>query len=424
MPRKTIPFSFLLIGLIVFSLFCLIPFVSAATVFTDGFEDGTFTKWTDGGATTWSMGTSSTPGSPWAPHAGTYMAYANSGDDGSLTTDNIDCSTGGVTGIRVQFYYMEDDVDAADNFYLYYFDGTNYDFILDLQTATEDTWLLYDQTTTDAQYRVSNFRVRITATSPDSGEATFIDDVTVDTVSSSSYSKTGSITMDWSSTNSRIYKASRSASQAFDWASTVSGLLSYGRAAQWQLQFNDPQTSRIPNYARAATQTFSWSSTVDSFSNFMRAAAQALSFSSSVSRSVIFPRASSLTVNWDGSVSRTQQLFRSAAQSISWASSVVAGLAYDVAASISVAFSSSTARIWDALGAASLQINLAFSNTVGFSVSYVVTLILDWTSHLTSPVPAFEDVTDSGDVAEVVLAILICGVIALIVILMIWRRKR
>lgn len=154
-------------------------------VFTSGFEVGAWNSQFDQTAGTWLRGTNSTPGSPWVTHSGTNMSYAGATQDGSLTSDDIDMS--GASQIGISFWYMEDDVDAADNWYLYYWDGAAYDFIVDLQTATEDTWLKYSSTVTDSQYFISTFRIRFTATSPDSGEACFVDDVVINKTLSDNY---------------------------------------------------------------------------------------------------------------------------------------------------------------------------------------------------------------------------------------------
>jgi len=160
-------------------------FGATSTVFTDGFEDGTFTKWTDGGATSWGdgatfMATNSSPGSPWVTHSGTYMADCDSNDDGNLISDNIDAS--GKYNIGVSFWHMDDDMDG-DDFYFYAYNGTTYNSIVALSaggTGSEDVWIYYSWVTTDSQYLKSTFRVCFGAT-PASGEGAFIDDVAINT---------------------------------------------------------------------------------------------------------------------------------------------------------------------------------------------------------------------------------------------------
>jgi len=153
---------------------------SNTTMLNDGFETtgaGWEDNWDGNGATTWDQCTSATYGAPWGPHAGTYMAAADATDDGELETDNMDMST--ATAIYISFWYMDDDVDAADNWYLNFWDGAAYDLILDMNLVTEDTWTYYSYKTTDSQYFDSTFRIQIIATSPDSGEVAFVDDVVI-----------------------------------------------------------------------------------------------------------------------------------------------------------------------------------------------------------------------------------------------------
>lgn len=156
---------------------------STSDVFTDGFEDGTFDKWTDGGTTTWGdggtfMATSSSPGAPWAPHTGTYMADMDANDDGAITSDNINMSD--AVAIGIGFWYMVDDMDAnAGDLVLKYYNGSAYNTVVDLGgAAVEDQWYYYTATITDPQYFISTFRLQLTGT-PGSGEAAFLDDVAI-----------------------------------------------------------------------------------------------------------------------------------------------------------------------------------------------------------------------------------------------------
>jgi hypothetical protein len=161
---------------------------STSNVFTEGFEDGTFTKWTDGGTTTWGdggtfMATNSSPGSPWVTHSGTYMADCDSNDDGNLISDNIDMS--GKTAIGVSFWHMDDDMDGND-FYFQVYNGSTYNQINALSasgTGNEDVWIYYSWTTTDSQYLISTFRIDFYAV-PGTGEGAFIDDVIVNATTS------------------------------------------------------------------------------------------------------------------------------------------------------------------------------------------------------------------------------------------------
>ena len=113
------------------------------TVFIDGFEDQTFNKWNDNGATSWQIGTtgSGTGGSA-DPYEGTYDAWCDETNDGVLTSDDIDLS--GATEGYVSFWYRKDDTEPSD-FTLYYYDGSTYDLIYELDSGgSDDTWLEYN----------------------------------------------------------------------------------------------------------------------------------------------------------------------------------------------------------------------------------------------------------------------------------------
>lgn len=145
---------------------------SSTTLLTDGFETN-FDKWTDGGATDWTRVTAQ-------KHSGSYSATAgpNSND---LFSDNLNASSYG--SMTISFWYRDDDIDSGDGVALQLFDGTAYDAYLNLNLTTEDTWTFYTVTLNnagaDAQYFISNFRIKFEATGMGSGENLWIDDVNV-----------------------------------------------------------------------------------------------------------------------------------------------------------------------------------------------------------------------------------------------------
>ena len=62
---------------------------------------------------------------------------------GDLDTPDLDCSD--AIAVYVSFWYRDDDLDA-DDFFLQYYDGSNWDTIADLGYATqENQWLYYQQ---------------------------------------------------------------------------------------------------------------------------------------------------------------------------------------------------------------------------------------------------------------------------------------
>lgn len=144
------------------------------TVFSDGFEGGTFGSWDGNGATSWQIGTTGSGG--YDPHAGTYDAWCDPSHDGTLTSDDIDLSRGG--SVSVTFWMLKDDIEPAD-FYLYFYNGTAYTLIVDLDTlGGDDVWIQYSSGSLDSQYFVSNFRIRFGAW-PDNNENVYVDDVAV-----------------------------------------------------------------------------------------------------------------------------------------------------------------------------------------------------------------------------------------------------
>jgi hypothetical protein len=147
--------------------------LSNTTAFSDGFETNDFNLWTDGGTTTWVITTGQ-------KQSGTYSATCGPANDGYLTSDNINMT--GATSIYLSFWIRDDDLDDGDG-YLYFYDGTTYDRILDLNTLTptEDTWTFYGTTITDSRYFISNFRIQFYET-PENGENCWLDDVTINKI--------------------------------------------------------------------------------------------------------------------------------------------------------------------------------------------------------------------------------------------------
>lgn len=108
---------------------------------------------------------------------GTSSAWANQDNNGYFTCDALDASDAAV--IHIRFWFMKDNTDAAKDLFLYYYNGTNYNLIDDLDTlGGDDVWLCYTDTITDSNYFVSNFRIRFEAT-PETGENVWIDDILV-----------------------------------------------------------------------------------------------------------------------------------------------------------------------------------------------------------------------------------------------------
>jgi len=108
---------------------------------------------------------------------GTSSAWANPDNNGYFTCDALDTSD--ATAIHMHFWFMKNNTDAAQDVLLYYYNGTNYNLIADLDTlGSDDVWLHYTNIITDSQYFVSNFRIRFDAT-PEKRENVWIDDIVV-----------------------------------------------------------------------------------------------------------------------------------------------------------------------------------------------------------------------------------------------------
>ena len=114
----------------------------------------------------------------WAYGSGAWAKWHKTDPNmGIFTCDALDASD--ATAIHIDFWVMKDRTDVADDFLLYYFDGTNYDPSADLHLlGGNDEWLHYTDTITDSQYFVPNFRIKIDATL-DRNELVWVDDVVI-----------------------------------------------------------------------------------------------------------------------------------------------------------------------------------------------------------------------------------------------------
>ncbi|MCH7774014.1 MAG: DUF2341 domain-containing protein, partial [Bacteroidetes bacterium] len=127
-------------------------------IFQDGFEGSGAAwddKWENNGVTSWSQASDQV-------QAGSFSAKATNGSEGVFTSNDIDASS--ATSLTVDFWFRKDATETTD-FTLFYFDGTSYDLIVELDSqGADDTWLHYSAVVTDIQYLISNFRIRFDAT--------------------------------------------------------------------------------------------------------------------------------------------------------------------------------------------------------------------------------------------------------------------
>jgi len=118
----------------------------------------------------------------WLQNTGTYAhgsasAWSKQGNAGNFTCDALDASD--ATAIHVDFFIMKNEMEAGD-IVLYYYDGTGYNLIGDLNTLGQnDIWLHYSDTITDSNYFVADFRIRFNSTPDDKKEDVWIDTVSI-----------------------------------------------------------------------------------------------------------------------------------------------------------------------------------------------------------------------------------------------------
>ena len=113
-------------------------------------------------------------------YQGTYSADFDGssfgGVSGYLYTPSMDCSD--ASAIYVSFRFRDHLLDVND-FLLQYYDGTQWDTIQDMDGYTEDTWIYWEQNVTDSQYFKNNFQVRFYALTVSTGEAIWVDVVSI-----------------------------------------------------------------------------------------------------------------------------------------------------------------------------------------------------------------------------------------------------
>lgn len=152
------------------------------TAFSDSFESD-LSNWDDYYTTSWYLATD-------RYHDGSRSVKASNGDEGDLMSDDIDLSA--ATSATIDFWFNKDDTEGTD-FTLYFYDGSNWNLISELDTlGSDDVWLNYDDVSIDiSTYGVSTFRIRFDATLGNS-ENVWIDQLTV-TKTTEQYSNQGSL---------------------------------------------------------------------------------------------------------------------------------------------------------------------------------------------------------------------------------------
>jgi hypothetical protein len=103
---------------------------------------------------------------------------SGNGVSGYLTTNSSDCSD--AIAIYVEFYFYDNGLDENE-LWLQYYDGNDWDYIKDLNTAPygSDGWHFYSEKITDNQYFISNFQIRWRAYDVENFESAHADMVTI-----------------------------------------------------------------------------------------------------------------------------------------------------------------------------------------------------------------------------------------------------
>src|SRR4030066_418554 len=141
------------------------------TLLDDGFEGADWDgSWDQYGVTDWVR-------TIFPVHSGTWSAWGT-GSSTTLTSDDL--NTSGGTHLYVEFWFMKDDIENNE-FILYYWDGSQYDLIQDLDLlGSDDVWIRYVHDITDNQYFREDFHVRFDCTPiSGTGENVWVDDVLI-----------------------------------------------------------------------------------------------------------------------------------------------------------------------------------------------------------------------------------------------------
>lgn len=116
-------------------------------------------------------------------YQGTYSAdfdgvTGSGGASGNLLSPTMNCSGSNVTAIYVRFWAYEDAADDGE-YYLDYYDGSNWDQITRLDNVGSGAWAQYSQKIVDSQYFKSNFQIRWRVVGLNNNEHVYVDVVNV-----------------------------------------------------------------------------------------------------------------------------------------------------------------------------------------------------------------------------------------------------
>jgi hypothetical protein len=145
--------------------------VPVATIFSDGFESGTFTSW-DAYGTNWSVGNGN-------PHAGSKRAEIS----GVTTTSNLiekDISTAGYNNITISYWYeVQEALESNDHVYVEWStNGTTWNQAADQTSLAKNTsWVQSSLTLPSGASNNSGFRFRFRAVMDANNDEFRLDDV-------------------------------------------------------------------------------------------------------------------------------------------------------------------------------------------------------------------------------------------------------
>jgi hypothetical protein len=148
-------------------------FPESIVLFDDGFEAGVDPNWTPGG---W-VQHDATSDSNYS-QSGSYSAKAVDAGVKTLTSDDVNTNDY-ANSIQVSFWVRRtEDVNDMNELKLYYYNGSSYDYINDLNVVAlgpNDAWHQFTDTITDSNYLISNFRIRLVA-DLDAGDTIYLYD--------------------------------------------------------------------------------------------------------------------------------------------------------------------------------------------------------------------------------------------------------
>lgn len=110
---------------------------------------------------------------------GVASAHAEGGDSGDFISNSMDASD--AIEINIDFWLKKKSLEVGEDCFLYYYNGTDYVFVADLQALWPDNgvWLNYTDTITDPQFFVQDFRIKYHAHTDSNREDVWLDQVTV-----------------------------------------------------------------------------------------------------------------------------------------------------------------------------------------------------------------------------------------------------